>query len=64
MRSGTAVGSDVQLIGAQASAILPVAANAAVPRGIAWAPFNQGGSVIETLIDASASVTDVKIEVM
>jgi len=61
---GTAVGRDVQLIGAQATAILPVAASVAVPRGIAWAPFNQGGSVIETLIDASASVTDVKIEVM
>ncbi|WP_051062357.1 NADH-quinone oxidoreductase subunit NuoG [Ilumatobacter nonamiensis] len=61
---GASVGDDLQLIGAQATAILPVAANHAVPRGIAWAPFNQDGSVIETLIDATASVTDVKIEVI
>ncbi|MGA9278309.1 NADH-quinone oxidoreductase subunit NuoG [Ilumatobacter sp.] len=61
---GATVGDDVKLIGAQANAILPIVADPAVPRGIVWAPFNQGGSVIENLIDATAWVTDVKIEVV
>jgi NADH-quinone oxidoreductase subunit G len=60
---GAEPGDDVQLVGEKATAILPVVANPAVPRGIVWAPFNQGGSV-EDLIDAHAAVTDVKIEVV
>ncbi|MEP4652966.1 MAG: molybdopterin dinucleotide binding domain-containing protein, partial [Ilumatobacter sp.] len=60
---GVAVGADVRLIGAKASAILPVVSNPGVARGVVWAPFNQAGGSIEDLIDASAAVTDVKIEV-
>jgi NADH-quinone oxidoreductase subunit G len=44
--------------------VLPVVSDLTVPRGIAWASFNQDGSIVETLIDADARVTDVKIEVM
>jgi hypothetical protein len=29
-----------------------------------WAPFNQGGGTVEDLIDASAPITDLKIEVI
>jgi NADH-quinone oxidoreductase subunit G len=43
---------------------LPVVANPSVPRGVVWAPFNQGGGSVEDLIDAAAVVTDVKIEVV
>jgi NADH-quinone oxidoreductase subunit G len=60
---GVHTGTDIQLIGAKATAILPVVTNPAVPRGIVWAPFNQDGAV-EDLIDGSAAVTDVKIEVV
>ena len=60
---GANSGSDVQLIGERATAILPVVANSAVPRGIVWAPFNQGGAV-EDLIDGNAAVIDLKIEVL
>ena len=60
---GVETGTDVQLIGEKATTILPVVANAAVPRGIVWAPFNQGGSV-EDLIDGDAAIVDVKIEVL
>ena len=54
----------MRLIGEKASAILPVASNPNVPRGVVWVPFNQGGGTIEDLIDAQASVIDVKIEVV
>ena len=60
---GVDTGDDVQLIGEKATAVLPVVANPAVPRGIVWAPFNQGGAV-EDLIDGDAAVIDVKIEVV
>jgi len=60
---GVETGTDVQLIGAKATAVVPVVADASVPRGIVWVPFNQGGAV-EDLIDGDAAVTDVKIEVL
>jgi NADH-quinone oxidoreductase subunit G len=61
---GVTVGADVRLIGAKANAILPVVADPAIERGVAWAPFNQGGGAVEELIDAGAAVTDVRIEVV
>lgn len=61
---GVAEGGDVRLIGEKATAILPVVSNAGIARGVVWAPFNQDGGTIEDLIDSSASVTDVKIEVV
>jgi NADH-quinone oxidoreductase subunit G len=61
---GVADGTDVKLIGQKSSVILPVVANPSVPRGVVWAPFNQGGGSVEDLIDAAAVVTDVKIEVV
>ena len=53
-----------ELIGAKATVILPVVANDRVPRGIVWIPFNQHGGHAEDLIDASASITDVRIELV
>jgi NADH-quinone oxidoreductase subunit G len=61
---GVTDGTDVKLIGQKSSVILPVVANPSVPRGVVWAPFNQGGGSVEDLIDAAAVVTDVKIEVV
>ena len=34
----------------------------AVPRGTVWSPFNQPGGTVEEIIDATAPVTDVRIE--
>ncbi len=61
---GVADGADVRLIGQKATAILPVVSNPSIARGVVWAPFNQAGGTVEDLIDAAASVTDVKIEVV
>jgi NADH-quinone oxidoreductase subunit G len=43
---------------------VPVRSNPSVARGVVWAPFNQGGGTVEDLIDASAAVNDVRIEVV
>jgi len=60
---GVVAGTDVQLISAKATAVLPVHANHNVPRGVVWSPFNQSGAgSIEEIIDATAATTDVRIE--
>ena len=61
---GVADGGDVRLIGQKATAILPAVSNPTIARGVVWAPFNQAGGTVEDLIDASAAVTDVQIEVV
>ncbi|BAN00726.1 NADH-quinone oxidoreductase subunit NuoG [Ilumatobacter coccineus] len=61
---GVAEGGDVKLIGPKATAVLPVVANPAIARGVVWAPFNQGGGNVEDIIDSSAAVVDVQIEVV
>ena len=59
---GVAEGDDVKVVSAKAASVLPITANARVPRGVAWAPFNQGGGTIEDIIDGAAATTDVRIE--
>ncbi|MEM8621504.1 MAG: NADH-quinone oxidoreductase subunit NuoG [Actinomycetota bacterium] len=59
---GVEAGDDVTLMSASATAVLPVVTNLAVPRGIAWSPFNQHGGGVTDLVDATADVTDVRIE--
>ena len=76
-RIGVPTGTDVQIIGARGTVVLPVIADASVPRGVLWAPFNQPpmnqpprsplgtgelAADISGLIDVSASVVDVRIE--
>jgi NADH-quinone oxidoreductase subunit G len=60
---GVTEGTEVKLISAKATAVLPVVGNNNVPRGVVWAPFNQpGAGSIEDIIDATAANTDVRIE--
>jgi hypothetical protein len=59
---GVAEGSDVRVVSAKAATVLPIRANAAIPRGVVWSPFNQGGGSIEDVVDAAAATTDVRIE--
>ena len=61
-RVGVADGTDVKLVGVRGSIVLPLVADEAVQRGTIWAPFNQDGADITDLVDADASVTDVRIE--
>jgi anaerobic selenocysteine-containing dehydrogenase len=61
-RVGVAEGTDVKIVGVRGSIVLPLVADEAVQRGTIWAPFNQDGADITDLVDADASVTDVRIE--
>ncbi len=59
---GVAEGDDVKVVSAKAASVLPITANARVPRGVVWSPFNQGGGTIEDIVDGAAATTDVRIE--
>ena len=59
---GVVEGADVKVVSAQAATVLPIRADASIPRGVVWSPFNQGSGTIEDIIDAGSSTTDVRIE--
>ncbi|MAT04152.1 MAG: NADH dehydrogenase (quinone) subunit G [Acidimicrobiaceae bacterium] len=61
-RVGVDDGTDVKLISAKGSVVLPLIADDTVQRGTIWAPFNMAGADVTDLVDAAASVTDVRIE--
>jgi NADH-quinone oxidoreductase subunit G len=61
-RVGVAEGTDVKLVGTRGSIVLPLIADEAVQRGTLWSPFNQEGADITDLVEAGATVTDVRIE--
>jgi hypothetical protein len=52
----------VTLVGAKGSVVLPLVADPNVQRGTVWAPFNQPGANVMDLVDATAPITDVRIE--
>jgi NADH-quinone oxidoreductase subunit G len=61
-RVGVEDGTDVKLISASGSVVLPLIADDSVQRGTIWAPFNMAGADITDLVDAASPVTDVRIE--
>jgi NADH-quinone oxidoreductase subunit G len=61
-RVGVAEGTDVKLVGVRGSIVLSLVADETVQRGTIWAAFNQDGADITDLVDAGATVTDVRIE--
>ena len=61
-RVGVDVGTEVKLISATGSVVMPLVADDSVQRGTIWAPFNMAGPDITDLVDADAPVTDVRIE--
>lgn len=63
-RLGAPTGSDVKVIGARTSIIMPVVADEAVMRGTVWAAWNQPGPNIGELIDSSEPVNDVSVETL
>jgi NADH-quinone oxidoreductase subunit G len=61
-RLGVPEGTDVQVIGARGAVVLPLAADAAVPRGSLRVTFNVPGASITDVIDSRAPATDVRVE--
>jgi NADH-quinone oxidoreductase subunit G len=61
-RLGVAAGTEIRLIAPRTTVVLAVTGNPAVPRGAVWVPFNQPGTAIADAIDATAGVTDVRLE--
>ena len=61
-RIGEPEGTEVTLVGAKGSVVLPLVADPTVQRGTLWAPFNQPGTNVMDLVDAAAPITDVRIE--
>jgi len=66
---GVASGDDIRVVGPRGSVVLPACADDRLRRGTVWAPFNQvdpsgvHGDIRE-VIDASAVVNDVRLEVV
>ncbi|MGY6502674.1 MAG: NADH-quinone oxidoreductase subunit NuoG [Acidimicrobiales bacterium] len=60
---GVAPGAEVRVTAASGSVVLPVTAEASVPRGRAVVIVNQGGPRITELLDATATSVDVRVEV-
>jgi NADH-quinone oxidoreductase subunit G len=60
------VGTDkpVKLVTPRTSMVAELVADDAVPRGVAWLPFNRSGLPAGDLIDVTAPVIDVRVEVM
>jgi NADH-quinone oxidoreductase subunit G len=61
-RVGVDDGTEVKLISASGSVVLPLIGDPTVQRGTIWAPFNQAGADISDIVDAAAAVTDVRVE--
>ena len=61
-RVGVEDGTEVKLISASGSVVLPLVCDPTVQRGTIWAPFNQAGADISDIVDSSAAVTDVRVE--
>jgi NADH-quinone oxidoreductase subunit G len=59
---GVAAGTEVTLTSTKGSVVLPLHPDTNVARGTVWAPFNQPGATVNELVDATAAVTDVRIE--
>jgi NADH-quinone oxidoreductase subunit G len=61
-RVGAHDGDDVKVTSSRGSLVFQVVADDAVMRGTAYIPFRQPGPSVGELIDAAASITDVRIE--
>jgi NADH-quinone oxidoreductase subunit G len=61
-RVGVESGTEVKLISASGSVVLPLIEDPTVQRGTLWAPFNQAGADVSDVVDSSAPVTDVRVE--
>jgi NADH-quinone oxidoreductase subunit G len=63
-RIGIADGTEVEATSRRGSVTLPVRAAPGIPRGVAFLAFNQPGPGAGDLIDATAAVTDIRVETL
>jgi len=63
-RIGVPSGGQVRVSSPKASMDLTVVADAGITRWTAWMPFNQPGGCAADFLDATAAVTDVRIEAL
>jgi anaerobic selenocysteine-containing dehydrogenase len=61
-RLGIADGDEVKVSSARSSFLVRAVSDPGMPKGVAYLPFNQPGSCANDLIDASAAVTDIRVE--
>ncbi|MET0460662.1 MAG: molybdopterin-dependent oxidoreductase, partial [Ilumatobacteraceae bacterium] len=61
-RLGVAEGADVRITAPRGAVVLPLVADAGVPRGSLQVPFNVAGTALADIIDATAAATDVRVE--
>jgi hypothetical protein len=54
----------VQATSGRGSVVLPVRSAPGIPRGVAFLAFNQPGPGAGDLIDATAAVTDIRLEMV
>jgi predicted molibdopterin-dependent oxidoreductase YjgC len=63
-RLGVNDGTSLKVTSGGGSVVLDAVADAGVPRGTAWVPFNQANVNAADLLSTSARVTDVRIETL
>jgi len=61
-RIGVTDGTEVRVVAARGTVVLPIEADAKVPRGSLFVPFNMPGGVINDIVDAAAPAVDVRVE--
>jgi NADH-quinone oxidoreductase subunit G len=63
-RLGVTTGDRVRITSSRRAMVVEVVADAGVPRGSAWLPFNPVGEGAAGLIDCRSPVTDVRVETL
>jgi NADH-quinone oxidoreductase subunit G len=61
-RLGVTEGSDMRITAPKGTLVLPLIADAAVPRGALRVPFNVPGTDIADIVDVAAPANDVRVE--
>jgi formylmethanofuran dehydrogenase subunit D len=59
-----APGTSVKVFTERASVVVPAISNPSIARGVAWMAFNQPDVSVSSLIDSTATVTDVQVETL
>jgi NADH-quinone oxidoreductase subunit G len=63
-RIGVADGADVRITSSRASVTTTVRADRWVPVGVGWLPFGADGAGAAELVDATSTVTDLRVETL
>jgi NADH-quinone oxidoreductase subunit G len=61
-RIGVGDGTEVRIVAPKGTVVVPIAGDAAVPRGSLLVPFNVAGAPIADILDVTAAAIDVRVE--